>query len=408
MKRFKTGLSLLLLVASFISDGELFSHHPYQATIVVNSATAHVSAPNLTDLTSDLKQTTIEELLPFYTPESAAALLINLRGIDAIGAFAAGSPTFVVKIVQTGATETYTGATRDDSLQLFKEAIRDGDTPHHLLRAYSRYSPIDPIAGNPDSLMSSMSRADYWMGHLSPRAGCESCWESQPLVHLFQAGAEYGRAFCRGFDGTTLTMPLRYSYAPSYNWALILDAPLTYINNGGASSLFTSLAVGCRLPLTTFWSLTPTVRMGCGGSLDLCTAGNFVSTGVTSVLNWKVGPCVVSMTNYAGYYSSTNLWLSGINFNYHLHNWILRNGLMVTTCEGVVIAGRPVNGTISYANADFEGDRLFLNNYNELGAFLIANHVNELLDDDTLIVGGSYSWGERGYQGYHLSIVYQF
>jgi len=355
-----------------------------------------------------LNTANLESLIPFYTPNSPASLNFNIRGIEALASFPANSTTLVVAIPQAGTTQTFTGATRNDSITLFKDFIHDGGTNHNLLKAYPKYSPIDPIAGNPNSLMAQMAQADYLLGHLSPLSGCDCSWSAQPVVHQYQLGLTAGRAFCKGFDTTIVTIPLRYSYSPNLNWAFIIDAPLTYLRNGGASSLVGSLGLGFRLPITHNWSLTPTFRLGSGGSLDLCTSGNFVSPGLTSVYNFNIPNFVLSMTNSVGFYNSTNLWLSGVNFSYNLHNWVFKNGLSLTSCEGCHVCGRPLNFNVYVIDSAFEGSKLFMEHYDEIGFNLITNYINPCSNYDCLTLGFSYQFGQKDYRGYYLNLAYQF
>lgn len=384
------------------------AYQPYHATVIVDDISAHVSAPNLVDLNRDLRSDSITKLIPLYTPESPVAIDINLRGIEAISSFAAGSTTLVVEIPQANTTRTFSGATRDASWQLFKEFIRDGGDHHRLLRAYAKFSPIDPIAGNPNSLMASMAQADYLLGRLSPLSGCDPCWDAQPIRHQFQAGSIIGRAFSDPFDTTTINSPLRYSYSPKRTWAFILDLPLTFNINGGAYSVFGSVGSAFRLPITTFWSLTSIMRLGFGGSFDLCVSGSFFDAGLTSELQYKMWNHVFSMTNYAGYFSSTNLWLGGINFNYHLHNWIFKNGINITSCKGFCVLGRPLNYNVSFTDSYFATGRLFIRHYDEVGISLIANYVNPFLEYDSLSIGFSYQFGQEKYKGYFFNMAYQF
>ncbi len=266
LKSFLHALLTLLLLCAIAE-----ARQPYDATLVVDGASATVREPNLVDLSRSLKTTSIQKLLPFYTPTSELGLGINLRGIDVLAGFAINSTTLDVAIPQAGLTASFTGSTRDESIQLFKEYIRDAGARHRLLRAYAKYSPIDPIAGNPNSLMAQMAQADYLLVRLSPLSGCDSCWTAQPIVHQFQVGLNSARAFSDGYDTTAVTIPLRYSYSPDFRWAFILDAPLTYLRNGGASSVISSVGVGLRYPITRCWALTPILRAGAGGTLDLCT-----------------------------------------------------------------------------------------------------------------------------------------
>lgn len=401
-------LSLLLFIVVLGQGASLQARQPYHATVTVNDVSATVSAPNLVDLKRELTTPSIQKLIPFYNPNSATSLDFNIRGILASAAFPANSTTLIVQIPQVGTIQTFTGATRADSLTLFKDFIRDGGHHHEILKAYAKYSPIDPIAGNPNSLQAQMAQADYLVGHLSPLSGCDSCWSAQPIVNQYQVGVNSGRAFSKGFDTTAVSLPLRYSFSPDLNWAFILDAPLTYLRNGGASSVVGSLGVGLRLPVIANWSLTSIVRFGAGGTLDLCTAGCFASAGLTSVYNWKINDFVLSMTNYAGYFTTTNFWLTGVNFNYHLHNYIFKNGLSLTTCKGWTFCNRLINFSLSFEDSYFAKDHLFIQHYDEMGISLIINDVIPYFDYDCLSLGFSYQFGEKNYRGYFFDLDYQF
>lgn len=386
----------------------LLAKQPYQATLSVNGASAHVSAPNLVDLKRDLKGENIKELIPLYTPISPVSFAINLRGILAKASFPTGSTTLVVSIPQAGIKDTFSGETRDESITLFKDFIRDGGSHHRLLKAYARYSPIDPIVGNPNSLMAQMGQADYMLGHLSPFSGCDPCWSAQPIVNQIQVGTYVERASSDDFDTTAVTLPLRYSYSPDLNHALIFDAPITYLRNGGASSLVSSLGIGYRYPVFHAWSLTPIIRFGGGGTLDLCTAGAFVSAGITSVYNVKIRNFVFSLTNYGGYISSTNFWLTGVNFNYHLHNYVLKNGISLTTCDAFSLCGKGINLNVSFVDSYFGRERLFIRHYDEMGLTLLIDHLNPCLTYDCLSLGISYQFGQHHYKGFSFNLAYQF
>lgn len=401
-------LKALLVMFLIFQASLLEARKPYHATATVDSTSANVSATNLVDLSRDLKTQSLEELLPLYTPTSALDININLRGIGVISSFAENSTTLVVSIPQAGLSASFEGATRDDSITLFKDFLKDGGTKHKLLRAYSKFSPIDPIAGNPASLMAQLGQSDYNMGRLYPLSGCDCCWTAQPQVHRLQLGAQICRAFTKGFDTTSVFLPLQYSYSPDLNWALILDAPLTFHDNGGAYTLFGSVGLGLRYPVTCDWSLTPIVRLGSGGSLDLATAGSLFSTGVTSVYNFHVWDGVLAMTNYAAYITSTNLWLSGINFNYRLQSWVFKNGLCYTTCNGFCLCDRPINFSLYWVDTQYTSNHLFINHYDEIGLDLITTDINPCVEKDLLSLGFSYIFGQKNFKGYCLNLKYMF
>lgn len=386
----------------------LSAREPYHATVTVDGVSATVADPNLVDLSRSLKSSSIQELIPFYTPTSAASIAIDLRGIDVITSFAANSTTLQVAIPQAHISQSFTGETRDDSIKLFKNFIQDAGNRHRLLKAYQRYSPIDPIAGNPNSLIAQMAQNDYLMGSLHPLAGASCAFRSQPIVHQFQMGTAFERGFSKGFDTTVVSLPLRYSYAPCLDYALIIDVPLTYLRNGGASSVVGSLGVGFQMPVTSSWALTPMIRMGSGGSLDLCTSGNFFSTGLTSLYTLPVSSFLLSMTNYAGYFTSTNLWLTGVNFNYRLQTWVFKNGLSLTTTEGYCVWERPLYFNVYVIDSAFTKNHLYMNHYDEVGIGVIATGVNPCLEADALTLQMSYLFGEQHFKGGSFRLTYSF
>lgn len=394
-------ISLISLVCS--------AREPYHAKVVVDATSATVSAPNLVDLSRELKSTSLALLFPAYTPTSPLGIGIDLRGLEAITFFPANSTTLFVDIPDAGITEAFLGATRDESFKLFKEYVRDAGKKTKLLRAYAKHSPIDPIAGNPTSLMAQMGQRDYLLGSLYPLSGC-SCEDlSQPQVHEFRAELDVERAFCGGFDATLVTLPLRYSYSPRGDWAFILDIPISYLRNGGASSVVGSVGMGVRVPVCSYWSLTPVARVGTGGSLDLCTSGNFASLGLVSVLNGHISNYLLSMTNYAGYVTSANFWLTGINFNYRLQNYVFKNGLSLTSCEGYCVKDVPLYFSLNFEDSYFtKGNRLFMNHFDEVGFSVFTRGVNPCLEDDLLSVGFTYQFGDKQFRGYNFNISYLF
>lgn len=406
ISHFKYYVWALLFFFSFADS--LWAREPFHALITVAGDSARVSDPNLIDLSRQLKQSAIQKLLPNYTPTSQVSLDLNLRGIDSKAFFPANSTILTLVIPQAGITEVFAGATRNESLDLMREYLRNGARKRKLLKAYYRHSPIDPIAGNPDSLLSQMGQADYALGRLSPLSGCSTCWSAQPIVHQYQVGFIGNRAFSKGFETTTVTMPLRYSYSPDLRWAFVIDAPFTYFRNGGASSMYASIGMGVRVPVNDFWSVTPVLRLGTGGTLDLCTAGNFVSMGLTSEVHGKWNGWVISMTNYASYDTSANFWLTGLNFNYKLQNYTFKNGIWINSCEGFTLFQRKINLAVSFVDTLFSKKDLYISHYDEVGLWLITNGVLPAMCYDCLVFGFSARYGQKKYKGMTLDLSYQF
>jgi hypothetical protein len=397
----------LIIIFLTIFSCFLEARQPYHGTITVEMESAVVSAPNIGNLVKDLRTSAIEDLIPIYTPTSAVSLGLNLRGLLATAAFAANSNTLTLDIPQAGVSTSFTGSTRDDSVTLMKEFLKS-NANGRIFNAYAKYSPIDPIAGNPNSLMSIMAKYDYAYGRLSPLSGCECCWSSQPILHQFQAGLNVGRGLTKGFETTTITLPLRYSYSRDGQHAFIIDMPITFNKYDGAYSLSQSLGLGYRMPLTCHWSVTPTLRLGFGGSIDLATAGAFAATGIVSNFNYPIWNHVFSLTNQVTYFASLPLHLGDINYDYHLYNFVFKNGFSLVSCCGFELCGRTINYGLTFVDTDFEGDTLFIEHYDEVGVFLYTSGVNRCIDYDSLTLGFVYQFGQKNYKGYLLNMIYQF
>ncbi len=389
----------------------LHSREPYSAKITVDHESVKESATNVLGLSQELHSSSIQKLIPIYTPTSAVSFLLNLRGITADASFAANSTTLVFTIPQLDITQTFTGVTRDDSVTLFKDYITSTvqQQNKHFLQAHARLTPIDPIAGNPNSLQAQMAQSDFMMGRLTPFSGCSDCWEAQPVTHLFQGDFNFSRVFAGGFDSAAYSLPHRYSYSPKGTWALVVDVPLSIIYVGGAYAITGSAGLGFRFPITHSWSLTPTLRFGSGGSVDLNCGGNFIAPGLTSAFNWRLSPyLVLSLMDSVGYYSSTNFWLGGINLNYRLHNTVFKNGLFLTTCKGFCLCGRELNGSVWAIDSYFAGNKLFIRHYGEVGISLLTTRLLPWLEYDCLSLGAAYQFGNHRFHGYTLNLAYQF
>jgi hypothetical protein len=405
--------ALILPLLGILFSNTLEARNPYHATVTVDGFSTKFSESTILNLIRDLETHSIQRRIAIYTTNLSANFDLNLRGLEAAAAFAANSTTLTVTIPQAGITQSFTGSTREESLKLFDQFYKnDRASGKRKRRAYAKFTPIDPIAGNPNSLMGLMSQADYLLGRLSPLSGCSPCWTAQPIRHQFQAGFNTGRAFADQFDTSIYTLPLRYSYSPLGSWALVLDTPATVLINGRAISLNTSLGAGFRIPIVKSavydWSVTPVTRFGLGIAIDLSTGGSFISTGAVSTFNCKIRDYVLTMTNYASYLTSTALHAGGINFDYHLYNFIFKNGLTLTTCKGIELLGKSLNFSLSYENSAFTGSSLFIEHYNEIGIAIITTHVNPHLCYDCLSLGATYQFGQRSYKGYTLDLAYQF
>ena len=221
----KNIFSFLILMA-VVCSGIVEGRQPFHGLIDVSGTTARVSAPNIGTLTNDLRTSALEELIPIYTPTSAVTIGINLRGIPVITGFRSELHCINSKYSEVRHQHLISGSTRDESVLLLKEYLKSTTNgTKRLFRGFAKYSPIDPIAGNPNSLMGLMSQGDYLLGNLSPLSGCDCSWSAQPIRHQFQVGLNVGRGLVSGYETTCVNIPLRYSYSPNRRSASLLICP---------------------------------------------------------------------------------------------------------------------------------------------------------------------------------------
>lgn len=402
--------SIVWAIALIPLLNQLEAKDPYKATYTVGTASDSVSTTNIIDLAKDLATAEIQKKIPSYTSTSAISIDLNLRGLDATASYPASSTVLTVQIPQEGVSMTFSGSTREESNRLFEEYYLTGG--HNLSdwrKIYAEETPIDPIAGNPNSLLALMAQADYNLGRLDLQSGCFECsWSSQAVNNQFQLGVSVGKAMINGWDTIVITAPFRYSYSSCSRWALIFDLPITFLDNGSAWSVDGSVALGLRIPVIYTWTLTPEVRWGLGGSLSLATLGSFIDAGVNSNVNIPISNFVLGITNFAGYYGTIPLNWGGIRFNYELTNAILKNGIRLTTCNELCICNIPFNFDFTFTDSLFLGDKLYIEHYDEVGFSVICNRLNSLVKRDSLIFGASYQFGEKGYNAYTGSVAYQF
>ena len=256
--------------------------------------------------------------------------------------------------------------------------------------------------------MALMAQGDYLLGNLSPLSGCDCCWSAQPIRHQFQVGLNIGRGLVDGYETTSVNIPLRYSYSPNRQSAFIIDMPMILNKYDGAWSFSGSFGLGFRFPINYYWSLTPVVRLGSGGSVDLISGANLLSSGLVSNFNYPIWNHVLTMTNDVTYYTSIPLNLGSINYDYHLHNFVFKNGLALTSCEGFDFCNRMINYKVTFIDSAFDGIPLYMEHYDEVGFYLITSYLNRYIDYDCLSIGFTYRFGQKGYRGYNLDMVYQF
>ncbi len=376
--------------------------------------TATINLDRLENLVDLFSANGLQGIASSYNDNSRADASISLRGVPATLSYAENSPVLRLVVPGAGIDRSFAGATRDESRDLAERWFRGQGSEEltQLLRFAVSSTPVDPVAGNPNSLMSQMGAADFGAATSGTRLGAGFGAASQGgRVGL---GARFGSYTAGGYDTKTYTLPLSYSYGFS-GPELIIDAPLTLLDTSGAQSYSGSLGVGVRVPmrigLPDFldWSLTPMIRGGAVGSVELGAVSAMWSASLTSSLGIRLGEnTALTIGNMYGRLQTVPVTIQDYNISYELKNNMFRNGVVLTQGIGEVL-GRATSLSVFAVDTRFSGDALFVRSYQEFGAFL---NLGEPLRMGGMSIpfriGATYTRGENDYRGFAINLGVSF
>ena len=409
-----SGLGLALMgnaQARDLFEGRFTSTDPI--TGVTQSASA--GRNNLMDFADLFTNAGLKSTLPGYTSISAATASVSLRGVPATLSYAANSPVLRLQIPSTGLDISFNGATRDQSQDLAIEWVKGagGAELTRFLQQAVATTPVDPVAGNPNSLMSQMGASDF---NVATGGGFTAGGRSDVAGGgRFDLGARFGRYTADGFDTSVYTLPLGYSYGFSNGMRLIIDAPLTLLSTSGAQSYSGSAGVGLRIPMgvnlpeSLSWALTPMMRAGGVGSTELGAVGGLWSASLTSTLDWRAREgTTFTLANMASRLETMSVTISDYGISYDLTNYMFRNGLIATQRLGE-LAGRQVSGSLFAVDTRFTGDDLYVKAYQEYGGYLtFGDPVTVAGMRLPIRLGATFTQGDNGYRGFSVNLGFTF
>jgi len=385
---------------------------PFQLALTVDGSSAfNQGYSKLEDLISQFSNAELSEV-PGYTVNSAARGEINLRGLSGVVlSYEANSPTLRLQVAALGIDEQFAGANRDASEDLLDAWFKGEGKAQvtKLLNALAAESPIDPIAGNPNSLMAGMAGADFanaaGLPQMVGKAG-----EAGGERNFFGISARFGQYSQRNFDSQVLSVPMSYTHLMSDpRYALVIDLPLTYVKTEGSDTYSGSLGVGLRVPVAERWSLTPAVRAGAAGSVDLGAAGIIYSGSLTSHYAFQpVKQFDLALVNMVAYYSTDSVQAGDYDIGYDLQNTVFRNGLLASRGAGFSLIGTPMQWELQAVRTDYFGDELYSKSYQDFAVSLGTRKQSGRLVWNALRLGLTYTVGKGDVDGVGANLGYTF
>jgi hypothetical protein len=402
--------SALLLMATTVF-GQSCSAPPntniFNITLCVEGEVATVGVNSIAEVFNAVDSNRLTSRFSGYDQEtSAGEFRIDLRGLPVTLGYARDSTVLYFTIPSLGINETFDGGTRDASNQLLRDYLNQNGNGSGLLGQLLAVSPVDPLAGNPASLLSEMVADDF-------AVGVDPAYNSMAPGRSFSAGLRFGRYEVANIAQNVFTLPLSYAYTFANYDSLIVRLPLTYIEIQGATSYRGQLGLSYKKTIFSRWALTPSLAYGIAGSGDLGSLGHLLSMSLTSDLRlFDNGRFSLSMGNLLGYYLTLPVRVDDVNVDYDLRNTITRNGLLLSMPLQQRFGGREFSLDFFVTGTWFFGDALYNDNYQEIGISIGPRRsVDKLapnLASHPFGLGLKYIHGKGGIEGFEFNFGYRF
>jgi hypothetical protein len=410
----------LLLCLALLAPGVAQARDVFINTVsAANSPTQVGETHAIDDVFGMFDADTLSELFgPTYSDTDAVMSHIDLRGVDLELSFADGSTELVISMPQVGESWTIdTGLplSRDQQLDLVKawlageiELPADGGdvslTP--ILQAFLEYSPVDPVAGNPNSLQSKMLDADYLIAGSGPFVDVDpDTGKYEAVDNWLRAEADFSYFNAEGIRGESYDIGISYGLnLPGNRLALLFDLPFALTRAGGGGlSYMGSAALGLQVRVKPWWNVTPIFRTGLSGSFDLGALAVLYSGNVVSNMKWKIKGFDVTMGNLVGVESNIDrVKYQGIPVEYDMLVGVFENGLTIGKPIRTRIFGKRLRWQAFYRLSSFVGMDLFLNNQHATGLrYSSGGHA----DGQSLEVGWA---GGKDYDSLRIRFVAKF
>lgn len=363
----------------------------------------------ITDLLDAVSTNGLQNVVSSYTETSAAIATLNVRGLPAQVEYQSGSPVLAFRVPSLGIDLKFNGATRSESEDQFEDWLKGEGSGllTRMLKELARVSPVDPVAGNPGSLMAQMGAADYSTAadsvFVDDASGSSMAGNNYALV-----GLEFGRYSAGGYSQSVTKLPLGWTWKLKDGYQFKLEAPITYSDIEGAKTGSGALGGAFRVPVLKGWVLTPALRVGATASSDLGAAAVMYSASLSSRYAFAWGDWQFGITDMVGLYRTQSLSHGDYEVDYDLSNTMLRNGIDVGTALPASWFGRPTAWRAWFIDTRFSGDALYIESYQEIGAALSTRVSFAGVTIEQSSLGLTYTMGENDLKGFRLNFGYKF
>ena len=414
-------LAFLLSLPTAITAAPLFT-----IDITVDDRRQSFSFSDVREVFDQIDEDQLRMEFSNYTDMSRASAVVDFRGLEMNFSFPGAGTELVFEVPSLDIREEFEGATRDASVDRLEDFLKSegGDILNRLQAASIAVSPVDPIAGNPGSMMGTMVSGQFEAGFSSqvtniagtpaPPApdgepGTAAAVEADGPDNLIHISPRFGRYTAGGQTSNVLTLPLGYSFRLREGGKglrkIDVSLPLTYAEIEGGKSGAAFINAGLTWGLTEQWSLSPAVGAGLAGSVDLGAAGGIGSASLTSAYTIPFDKYSLSVGNMVGYYETLDIEVGKYSFDPEVSNTVLRNGLMLSVPG--TMGGRKVATEFWITDTRFFGSDLYSEYNDELGISFGSARTEGRSIENYLRAGVSWMIGDK-VEGWRFNLGYGF
>jgi uncharacterized protein YfiM (DUF2279 family) len=353
---------------------------------------------------------------PKYSTTAGATVTADLRGVDIQVIYPATGANVSLSIPSLGIERNFeTGSTREQNNESLVEYLQSnqGNILTEVNKSLAATTATDPIAGNPTSMLSRMATSSFDAGTGVAESGgseASASLDEEKSSKPASTSARLGRYTADGVTQTVIDLPLSYTIPLSDpRYGVVLDAPLTYVEAAGTATFALSLGAGLRVPVYDNWTITPAVRFGATGSIDLGSAATMYGGSITSSYRWSSQDLNWELGNMFGYNQTGGALSAGdLEIDYDLQNNVIRNGLSVSKPTSGSLFGEQATWNVSVVNTQISGDDVFIDNYSDVAVSYGTKASENGLTWDSVRLGLTYTFANEDYSGFRLNFGYQF
>jgi hypothetical protein len=336
----------------------------------------------------------------YNVEKSVGMFRINFRGLGILASFPYGeeekdkSSRLLFWVPDLDIAEEFEGESREDSLELLRDFLKQGDKASEILTKLSEISPVAPDV----DLMKEMAESAFNIQGLTVATKklnfiyegrtMDLKTRADPFRQFFEEMGVKGEGISEEgtIDLTYLSIPLSKSFRLNEEQELIPRLAFGCTNVGGAKDYRLIGGIGYRRQMNDRykWFLTPAVDFGMGGSKDLASVAQILSVSLTSeAVLWgdpESSSWTVSMGNMLGLYKSLSVFeYQDYDIELERSNTILRNGLMFSKpLNGTSLLNRELVTSIYVIDMRAFGTDMYEDQYNKVGFSLGLRKQKEI------------------------------